>query len=49
MRPLACNWYYCASLIAKPKAAHALRSVRRDVEQPWLTYIYDVIYKTGNT
>jgi len=25
VRPLACNWYYCASFIAKPKAACALR------------------------
>jgi len=25
VRPLACNWYYCAQLIAKPKAACALR------------------------
>ena len=33
VRPLACNWYYCAPLIARPKAAHALHSVRRDVEQ----------------
>ena len=24
-RPLACNWYYCAQFIAKPKAACALR------------------------
>ena len=23
--PLACNWYYCAQFIAKPKAACALR------------------------
>ena len=36
-RPLACNWYYCAPFIAKPKDAHALRSVRRDAEQLWLT------------
>jgi len=25
VRPLACNWYHCAQLIAKPKAACALR------------------------
>ena len=25
VRPLACNWYYCAQLIAKPKAACVLR------------------------
>jgi len=25
VRPLACNRYYCAQLIAKPKAACALR------------------------
>jgi len=25
MRPLACNWYYCAQFIAKPKVACALR------------------------
>jgi len=25
VRPLACSWYYCAQLIAKPKAACALR------------------------
>ena len=25
VRPLACNWYYCAQFIAKPKAACALR------------------------
>jgi len=25
VRPLACNWYYCAEFIAKPKAACALR------------------------
>ena len=25
VRPLACNWYYCAHFIAKPKAACALR------------------------
>jgi len=24
-RPLACNWYYCAQFIAKPKAACELR------------------------
>ena len=23
--PLACNWYYCAQVIAKPKSACALR------------------------
>ena len=25
VRPLACNWHYCAQFIAKPKAACALR------------------------
>jgi len=25
VRPLACNWYYCAQLVSKPKAACALR------------------------
>ena len=25
VRQLACNWYYCAQFIAKPKAACALR------------------------
>ena len=25
VRPLVCNWYYCAQFIAKPKAACALR------------------------
>ena len=25
VRPLACNWYYCAQFIAKPKDAYALR------------------------
>jgi len=25
VRPLTCNWYYCAQFIAKPKAAGALR------------------------
>ena len=25
VRPSACNWYYCAQFIAKPKAACALR------------------------
>ena len=25
VRPLACNWYYCAQFIAKPKAACELR------------------------
>ena len=25
MRPLACNWYYCAQFVAKPEAAYALR------------------------
>jgi len=25
VRPLACNWYYCAQFIAKPKTACALR------------------------
>ena len=24
VRPLACNWYYCAQLIAKPEAARSL-------------------------
>jgi len=24
VRPLACNWYYCAQFIAKPKVACAL-------------------------
>ena len=27
----------CTPFIAKPKAAHALRSVRHDVEQLWLS------------
>ena len=25
VRPLACNWYYCAQFVGKPKAACALR------------------------
>ena len=25
VRPLVCNWYYCAQFIAKPEAACALR------------------------
>jgi len=25
VRPLVCNWYYCAQFIAEPKAACALR------------------------
>jgi len=25
LRPFACNWYYCAQFIAKPKAACVLR------------------------
>ena len=25
VRPSACNWYYCAEFIAKPKAASELR------------------------
>ena len=49
MRPPVCNWCYFAQFIAMPKVAHALRSVRRHVEQPWVTCKYDVIYKTGNT
>ena len=49
VRPLACNWYCCAPFIAKPKAAHALHSVRHDVEQPRLTCKYDIIYETGST
>jgi len=28
VRPLACNWYYCAQFITKPKAACALRVSR---------------------
>ena len=27
VHPLACNWYYCAQFIAKPKAACALRFI----------------------
>ena len=33
MRPLACNWYYCAQFVAKPRAACALLG---DVEKPRL-------------
>jgi len=29
VRPLACNWYYCALFIAKPKAARKFASARR--------------------
>jgi len=49
VRPLACNWYYFAQLIAKPKAAFALHfSWRR--HQATLAYEqYDVIHKTGST
>jgi len=25
VRPLACNWYYCAQFVAKPKAQSTLR------------------------
>ena len=41
VRPLACNWYYCAQLIAKPKAARALLQLRGDVEQLRLMSKYD--------
>ena len=46
VRSFACNWYYCAQFIAKPKAACALRG---NIEQPWLMSKYDVIHKTGST
>ena len=51
MRPLACNWYYCAQFIAKPKAACMCTALQLggDVEQPWLMSKYDVIHKTGIT
>jgi len=43
VRPLACNWYYCAQFIAKPKAAcgQAALQLGGDVEQPWLMSKYD--------
>jgi len=41
VRPLGCNWYYCAQFIAKPKAACADRQRRA-------TWAYDVIHKTGS-
>ena len=51
VRPLACNWYYCAQFIAKPKVACALRFswAATYVEQPWLMSKYDIIHKTGST
>ena len=50
VRPLACDWHYCAQFIAKPKAACALRfSWGGDIEQPWLTSKYDFIHKTRST
>jgi len=47
--PLACNWYYCAQFIAKPKAVCALFQLGGDVKQPWLMSKYDIIHKTGST
>jgi len=43
VRPLACNWYYCAQFIAKPKAAcgQAALQLGGNVEQPWLMSKYD--------
>ena len=40
------NWYYCAQLIAKPKAAGALHAL-----QSWAATSskYDIIHKTGST
>jgi len=49
VRPLACNWYYCAQFIAKPKAACALRFSWAATSSDWLISKYDVIHKTGNT
>ena len=50
VRPLACNRYCSAQLIAKPKAACAARlQLGGDVEQPWLISKHDVIHKTGST
>ena len=49
VRPLACNWYYCAQFIAKPKAVCALRLAGRR-GRATLTYEqYDVIHKTVST
>jgi len=48
-RPLACNWYYCAQFIAKPKAACALHLARRRRRS---TLAYEQIWrhpKTGTT
>ena len=49
-RPSACNWYYCAQSIARPKAACALRlSWAATLSNlGWMTE-YDVTRKTGST
>ena len=47
VRPFACNWCYCAQVIAKPKAALcAALQLGGDVEQPCLLRKRDVIHKT---
>ena len=44
--PLACNWYYCAQFIAKPKAVCALRfSWAATSSNPGLRENNDVIHK----
>jgi len=51
VRPLTCNWYYCAQFIAKSKAACALpfSGAASSSSLGWLMSKYDVIHKTGST
>jgi len=47
---LACNWYYCAQFIAKPKAGCALRfSWAASSINLGFVSKYDIIRKTGST
>ena len=48
MRPLACNWYYCARQTQGCVCA-ALQLHGGDVEQHWLMNKYDVIHKIEST
>jgi len=50
VRPLACNWYYCAQLVysqAQDCVCTALQ-LGGDIKQSWFMIKYDVIHKTGS-
>jgi len=49
VRPLACNWYYCAVYSQAQGCVCTALQLGGDVKQPWLMSKYVIIHKTGST